>query len=295
MKWFLNLATAICILHFTSCIEALEWDDEIQPTGTIIVEGLITDESGPHTVRLSRTQPVIVDGPGQGVSGAIVTIADGSTEYDLREAAPGIYETDAEFSGQVGKTYTLRIEIDNEVYTATSKMPAVDPLSAIEFRPWAGDPSNPEGIQYFEFTYRSNFGVPTPYNYSIHLEMPENVREFYPPQWEMPSWVERRLASGDHVLIDSSYYLHASIEPPALFAYGESTYAGFTYGSIITEKFLSITPKHYDFIRAVLSETDWKGLGPFGYIPADVPTNLSNGAKGWFATSAVATVETVVE
>jgi hypothetical protein len=44
-----------------------------------------------------------------------------------------------------------------------------------------------------------------------------------------------------------------------------------------------------------MSESDWQGLGPFGYLPADVPTNLSNGALGWFAASDVVKVEQIIE
>jgi len=288
-------AVILTLLVCGSCLEPLDWTDDIEPTNTIVVEGLITTEAGPHVVYLRRTQDVIAEGPGPGVEGAEVFIGDGESEFQLDEIAPGIYQTDSTIRGEVGKTYDLRIEFDGEVYSATANMIEAEPLEMLEVRPWAGDPNNSDGFQYFEFTYRSNFGVPAPYNYSVNLRLPDNVKDYYPENWDIPQWITCVLSSEDNVLRDSTYYLHPGLEPPALFADGESTYAGFTYGTVVTEKFYSMTPLHYTFIRAVMSESDWKGLGPFGYLPANVPTNISNGALGWFAASDVVVIRQIVE
>ncbi|MCB0668807.1 MAG: DUF4249 family protein [Saprospiraceae bacterium] len=294
-KYFASLIIIILLLVYASCIEPLEWMEEIVPASTLVVEGRITSEAGPHSIYLRRTQAVISEGPGPGVDNAIVMITDGTNTFRLHGEGSGKYSTDSLVRGEVGKTYELQILVENEMYTASATLHPAEPLEAMEIRPWAGDPDNQEGVQYFEFTYRSNFGAPRPYRYSLDIEIPENVRDYYPDDWQVPQWVERVLGTPDHVLRDTAYYLHPGLEPPALLAYGESIYAGFTYGSLITEKFYSISPEHYEFIRALAAETDWRGLGPFGYIPANIPTNLSNGALGWFSASDVAIVTKRVE
>lgn len=283
------------ILLVGSCIEPLDWPEEIEPTQRLVVEGLITTEKGPHFIYLRKTQNVIAEGEGPGVEGATVTISDGTDVFILHSEKPGVYQTDSTIRGVVGKTYVLEIQLDDQIYTANADLIPAAPLEPLEIRPWSGGITNQDAIQYFEFTYRSNFGVSNPYKYSIDLRIPDNVRDYYPDDWRVPDWVVRVLSTEDKILRDTSFYLHPGLEPPALFAYGESIYAGVTYGTIVTEKYFSMTPDHYGFIRAVMSESDWQGLGPFGYLPADVPTNLTNGALGWFAASDVAEVKQVIE
>ena len=282
-------------LIVASCLEPLEWNGSIEPSERLVVEGLITSETGPHVVKLSRTQEVIVEGEGPGVSGAEVKIYSGTEEFSLTEVAPGVYHTDSTVRGNVGEVYHLEVLLDDQRYEASALMVPVEPLDPVEIRPWAGNPNDPDGFQYFEFTYRSNFGNPVPMKYSVNLRLPDSVDRYYPEDWQRPSWIDRIEQENNGVLRDSTYYLHNGLEPPALFAYGEETYAGFTYGTIFTEKFYSLSSEHYDFIRSVMIETDWRGLGPFGYLPADVPTNLSNGALGWFGASDVTVVTQVVE
>lgn len=278
-----------------SCIEPLSWTGEITPPGTLVVEGRITSENGPHYIYLRSTQSVIADGEGPGVDGALVTITDGENIFPLRDKGSGVYCTDSLVRGVVGRTYELRVEIGSEIYLANAELLPAISLDPLEIRPWVGDPDNQEGIQYFEFSYRSNFGAPRAYLYALDLKIPENVRDFYPENWDVPLWIDRVLSTPDHILRDTSYYLHPGLEPPALLSNGESIYAGITYGTQVTEKFYSISPDHYEFIRAVSAETDWRGLGPFGYIPANVPTNLTNGALGWFSASDVVVIKTKVE
>lgn len=274
------------------CIEPLEWEDDDVITGRLVIEGRITSETGPHYIYLSRTREVITEGAPAGVSGAEVIIDDGTHAHHLKEVRQGQYATDSTFIGQVGSTYTLQITLDGKTYESIAHMPKVEPLPPIEMIPWEG--MTDAADQRFQFTYRSNFGQPRPYHYSIALHVPEDPSKYYPEGWERPHWIDSVLASDDKLLRDSAYYLHPGLEPPALFAYGESTYAGYTYGTVVTEKFYSMTDEHYDFVRAVLSETDWQGLGPFGYVPANVPTNISNGALGWFSASDVAILEQTV-
>jgi len=294
LKYNFHIALLTIIFGLVSCIEPLNWTEEITPSESLVVEGQITTEKGPHHIYLRRTQSVIAEGPGPGVDGAEVFIYCDTDTFEVVGEGSGIYSTAPEARAISGKTYHLQIILDGELYEASAEVIPTIPLDSIEIRPWAGDPNNQEGIQYFEFTYRPNFGTPRAYEYSISLEIPQNVKDFYPDDWEAPKWIDRVLNTTDRVLRDTSYYMHPGLEPPALFSSGESTYAGFTYGTIIEEKFFSISPAHYQFIRAVAAESDWRGLGPFGYIPANVPTNISNGGLGWFSASDVAIVRRIV-
>ena len=278
----------------TSCIEVIDWEGQESSSGRLVVEGLITSETTAHQVQLSRTQPVIVDTLPEMVSGALVEIREGNNLFNLRETSPGIYYTDT-LKGRAGATYLLTIWVDGTRYEATAQMAAAQPMAPIEIIPWDGQFQQPGGEEFFQFTFRDNFGTEVPNGYHITSRIPEDVADYYPPDWEMPQWIKDRLQSGNLVTSDSSYYLHPGLEPPAIFAYGETNVSGITYGTTIVEKYYSMTEEHYAFVRALMSETEWQGLGPFSYISANVPSNISNGALGFFAASDVYVIEQVVQ
>ena len=67
----------------------------------------------------------------------------------------------------------------------------------------------------------------------------------------------------------------------------------FPAGTIITERRYSLTPQHAGFIREMLLETNWTG-GLFTVAPANVSTNLSDGAFGYFGACAVTELSVIV-
>lgn len=281
-----------------SCIEKLEWEEAESPSERLVVEGSITSEQKSHLIKLSRTQPVIVDKPPAPVTGAMVSISDGTQLFMLTEIEPGIYSTEATVQGIVGYTYQLRIEAEGEYYEAYATMIKAEPINAVSISPWDIKINFGEGVEYFQFLYRDNFGSKVPYKYEVTTEINPDVRDYYPSDWVVPRWIQTQLdkieKENDPVTSDSIYYLHPGLEPPAIFAYGESNEPRLAYGSKVTEKFYSMTNEHYTFVRAMLSETEWKGLGPFGYVAANVSGNISNNALGYFYASDVFIIEQVV-
>jgi hypothetical protein len=55
-------------------------------------------------------------------------------------------------------------------------------------------------------------------------------------------------------------------------------------GDTITIEAQSITKEYYDFIISFMLETEWQA-GAFGGPPANVQTNISNNAMGFFSTT----------
>jgi hypothetical protein len=77
----------------------------------LVVEGLITDQPGVNTIKLSKSMPFGRKSEAKSLSGCIVSIADDAgNRFWLNESAPGIYVTDsAAFCGRKGRTYILHI------------------------------------------------------------------------------------------------------------------------------------------------------------------------------------------
>ena len=262
---------------FSSCIQELDWIEGDGLENKLIVEGRLTTEQKAHYVKLSRSRGVIVEGEPIGVSGAVVSISDREQSYALMEIEPGLYQTDSTVQGQLGKVYELRIELDGEIYTATDSM-----VEATLPRPTAIRESElAKGFYWLE--YPGNFGAEAPAKLSFQVITPAGWADDFPSEYTiLERWQDRK---DGHIGVDSTYYIHPYLEPPALLAYGVIEVGIYPLGTEIHFTHASLSEGHYAFIRALMSETEWKGLGPFGYNSANLPTNLSNGALGYFGVS----------
>lgn len=89
----------------------------------IIIEGNITNQTGPYGVKISKSLGLSETGNYPAVDGAVVTISDdaGNSETLLPESS-GVYRTSV-LSGVEGRTYTLTVMVENRTYTAQSTMP----------------------------------------------------------------------------------------------------------------------------------------------------------------------------
>jgi hypothetical protein len=98
----------------------------------IVIEGEVTDMPGPYFVRLSRTVNFSQPNEFPPISDAIVIISDddGYSEK-LIEFEKGIYMTH-DIQGFAGRTYSLSVTIDGEIFTAQSTMPSRVPLNGVE-------------------------------------------------------------------------------------------------------------------------------------------------------------------
>ena len=92
----------------------------------LVVEGLITDQPGINTIKLTRSLPLGTTTSAKPVKGCTVTIYDdlGNT-YNLTETSSGTYVTDAsQFQGVVGRSYTLHISTNDVNNTTYESYPA---------------------------------------------------------------------------------------------------------------------------------------------------------------------------
>ncbi len=104
----------LCLLSITSCIDRINIEVPDSYSSQLVVDGVITDEPGPYTVRLTKSVRVEKFLPlsQESVAKARLTISDnvGNSEV-LTEKEPGFYLTKAGgMQGVVGRAYSLRIE-----------------------------------------------------------------------------------------------------------------------------------------------------------------------------------------
>lgn len=137
-----TVSLVFAAFFFSSCEKEIDIDlNSADPQ--LVIEAVITDEPGPHYVKLSRTVNFSDPNTFAAVSGALVIIQVNTGVTDtLNETAPGYYETSI-ISGVPGNTYTLHIENESKIYSATATMPQEVTLDSLRFNfvslPAAGD------------------------------------------------------------------------------------------------------------------------------------------------------------
>lgn len=123
-----------------SCEDKIDLD---LPEGEklLVVEGWISNEPGPHHVKLSFTAPYFEEAdPPPAVNAAVVLRDDEGEVFVLDETSAGIYSFAD--SGRVGRSYTLDITLaDGEQYTSAPELlRAPVPITDIY---WEVDPDGP--------------------------------------------------------------------------------------------------------------------------------------------------------
>lgn len=246
------------VLNSVSCTEELDWDLDYQHEELMVVEGKITNESGRHEVRLTR--PLYErNGTPEPVSGAELVIYDGQNLHPLAEDRnrPGVYLTEPDFAGEVDRGYQIRIRMNERVITGVSYMRAVSPF------------------QYMR-PYRVQVDPPL---YEIHIadsDGPAIVR--LELDWSHVPGYESLPPEKTHALI--YHYTLGSIDVNRLFP-PEREHVQFPPGTLIVREKESVNGFYEEFLRGMLSETDWRG-GVFDVLPGNARSNLSEGAIGYF-------------
>jgi hypothetical protein len=257
----------------SSCEKMTEWQLHGPNKDLIVVEGIIVDEQKTQTIKISHSVNELNEIP-QPVSGASVIIFDEDSAYILTEqsANPGYYDTKNYFIARVGKHFTLRVDYNNKIYSAKTYM-----MQSYQFKQ----------LKYAKNTDNDLYHI-------IWVAYPYNTEK--PAMWEI-------LLDWSHVSgydpADSAknrarliYYTLSTIDVNELFAPRTET-VSFPSGTIITERRYSLTPEHVEYFRALLSETNWKG-GLFDSTPANTPTNMSEGAVGFFGACSVTNISLTV-
>jgi hypothetical protein len=260
-------------LLFTSCTERI--DIQLDDSFTrLVVFGTLTTDTTRHYVELSATSSYYYNEAPPPVTGASLEISDdqGNTE-NLTEMDPGKYATSPLFFVLPGRTYTLRIELAEEInghktYMASSSVNPIFPIDSI-------------GL-----VYQPDWGEKGFYEVTCYYQDPP-TRDFYMfnifKNGEMlTDTISNRIVSADD-FYNGNYtngigvgYLDQAYERQVL-----------KVGDTVTFQGCNITEEYYNFITTLQSETGYQNP-LFSGPPANVKSNISNGAVGFFAAYAVA-------
>jgi hypothetical protein len=166
-----------CLLLFgwlvVSCITPYQ-PDTISSQPALVVEGQITNQPGPYTIRLTRTADYSFKSLNLLESGATVSISDNlGRQETLKEQSLGTYQTTASgIQGTVGRRYKLTIQTkDGKRYESDAELlSAVPPIQKV----------------YYESVYTPAVGLSAAkqaWNVYLDTKDPDTLGNYYKWNW----------------------------------------------------------------------------------------------------------------
>jgi len=285
----------LLFIFLTGCItEFVPETNELKEL--LVVEGLITDQPGINTVKLSKSIPFGKKSEAKPLSGCYVSISDNEGNwYWLNENAPGNYISDsASFRGRQGKIYTLHIT-------------AGDGTSSLNYESYPVEmiPVPPiDSIYYEKLIIKEdymNFGGIDACQIYLDTHDPQNLNKYY--RWDFDeTWILRLLWPVENIkcwVSDTSTTIN--IKSTAAFNESRIIRHPVTYISNTTDRLLrkysisvnqySLSEDEYVYWEKIQNITDQTG-GLYDIIPASVPSNIfcvenpGEDVLGYFSVSA---------
>lgn len=265
----------IASVGLSSCTERIDIDldtDRIR----LVVEGNITDIPGNQFVRLTETADYFSNVPPKTLSNAVLTINNGEELFTLHESntESGLYLMPDSFQGEQGETYELSIDLETEVggykeYFAQSTMPPLsDDIDSIsvewftQFQGWAVRlyAQEPPREDFYMFSGIRNGEIITDSIHEVNISDDRLYNGNY--------------TSGAIVLL----FNEEQLEP----------------GDSFTLILSNITKEYASFVTELQTEIQFKEP-MFSGPPANVSSNISNDAAGWFTAYPSAFTTTIVK
>lgn len=250
----------------SSCEEVVNLKhDDSDPI--LIVDGRITDQPGPYSVKLSTTLSFNSSERSQIVKDALVSISDdlGNNE-EMNYTENGIYQTSS-MQGEVGRTYFLNIDYAGKTYTSQSSLLPT---------------SNVDNLSY-TFKQATSF-LDEGYFISMAISVPdiENTNYY---RWKV--YENDSLYNGkEDIIVADDDYTDGEFE----FQFGYP----FELNDNVRVEMYSLNKDALNYYNG-FAEILMSDGGFFSPPPVNAPSNISNGALGLFQASSVVSVELTIK
>ncbi|BAX81037.1 DUF4249 domain-containing protein [Labilibaculum antarcticum] len=284
MKYILYISILISVAACTEEIDVKLDDGETR----LSVEAKVTSDLKKHFVKLKESSDVFYSEEAIAVSNATITVNDGSNIYEYTEREPGYYESNVEFAGQEGKTYSLSIgnvDIDKdgtiEDYLASSTMKppyAVDSVK-LHFDPdheTRGDEEDKGEFWLLSLYMKDNIETEDYYGFASQINdvlVHDTITE---------------------LLVQKDTYFNGVLTKGVDVGEFNQSKPDERLNNLdkITLETYAITKDYYDFVSQ-LQEMD-EGQSMFSGTPGNIITNISNNAVGFFAVYSISRTTTTV-
>jgi hypothetical protein len=245
------------VFGFCSCEQVIDWPYTALDEERLVVEAILTDEYRQQEIRLHGLLDTL-NGESNGISGAFVELTGNGETHLFWEAPSGLgqYISTNPMAIQPGIEYTLSIDWNQQKYQAGA--------TAVE------------GYPMREFSFGSLEGTDSVFIQGSGVDYDDNEQAMYE---FLIDW--QHLVPGDSSRAKQLGYVFRSINIGQLFG-PEKARLVFPRGSKVYVTKYALSDDFAEYLRSMVVETQWKG-GVFEETSGNLPTNLSNGALGYFA------------
>jgi hypothetical protein len=256
---------------FFSCEEPYQLDLEQTPP-TVVIEGLVTNRSSMQSVRITRTAAFYQGGPTPRITDATVRVSDNlgnifNFVHNPRGHADsaGYYVPEFPFNGIIGRTYSLHVQTEGNVYEASDKLASVINMDSLAVRIDKDEEEEPEEEGRF-------------YEVLLFAREPQNEENFYLFKFFRNDTLS--FANDTDIYYSNDELLAENID-------GIPAPIHYKTGELARVEAYSISRQGYVYYNDLWSLLNNDSGGMFGPVPSSPRTNLTNGALGFFQVSAV--------
>ena len=289
------LFAALSLLAFfglSGCEDVIDLKSATGPT-QLVVDGWITNQPGPQTIRLTWSAAYFNNDAAKPVLGAEVTVTDDKGKvYTFKDAANDgkyIWGSVKDTLGHIGRTYTLKVKSQADIYTAVNEIKRVPTVDSIVYQketlPIKPDKGPKQGY-VVSFYARDFVGAGDTYwikpviRGKAVVDKPTSISIAYDAAFSAG-------APSDGLIFILP--IRQSITTDSLYSAGAS----------VGVELHSITNEAFEFLKQVNEQAANGGLFavPIQNVRSNVVNTNPSGTKalGYFGASAVSRLETVID
>ena len=275
---YLTLKTRLLVILLyiglmTGCQKSVILELADKDGSYLIIEANILDDGLRQYIRISYSTSYYEESEGKGIADARVWLESGENIYIFNalrsEKRLGFYYNDSVSNELKGKELSLFVEYQGTTYTATSRwkpVPEIDSVSltlnTISILGLTSEPLYEVWVHFRELPSDDDY-------YLFNLYNNGNIKTWRP---------SLKVVTSNKNMDEYVTYSIINLRQDEL-----------AEGDIIQLEMRSISKENYEFYNAFLFQTDLSGNPFAGGPPANIPTNISNGAHGFFQVSSVST------
>ena len=107
----ISIIALLTILTIAACVDPISFDTP-PPQLQTVIEGYISDDPGPYTIKVSEGFSLEANEPeSRPITDLSITLFDDLGVSEMyTEVSPGIYQTAGLMQGELGRSYHIRVE-----------------------------------------------------------------------------------------------------------------------------------------------------------------------------------------
>jgi hypothetical protein len=224
-----------------------------------VIEGIITNEPGVCKIYISRINPFNEGNNFPPVNDAVVKVKDNGAEITLTGNGDGLYQTSV-INGTPGHVYDLSVTINNEVFTASCRMPQPVALDTLYISP------GPFGqFKFGTISYKDPAGINNGYRFVQFVNGIKDPRIF---------WENDEFTDGEKVALQLDTGVDKKDDPRNINSGDEVTIEMQTLDETIY--------KYWYTLRSGGGDGTGNIASPYNPV-----TNIKGGALGYFSAHTV--------